>query len=115
MRHYYRSSHQRYSMKKGVLRNFAKFTGKHLCQSPFLIKLQASYRNQSIDLQIKSIDWFLYEACNFIKKDTLAQMLSCEFCEISKNTFFTEQLWTTASVISTKNTIWAGYAERNIK
>ena len=28
------------------------------------------------------------EAFNFIKKDTLAQMFSCEFCEISKNTFF---------------------------
>ena len=27
--------------KKGVLRNFAKFTGKHLCQRPFLVKLQA--------------------------------------------------------------------------
>ena len=33
----------------------------------FLIKLQAS--------------------CNFIKKETLAQVFSCEFCEISKNTF----------------------------
>ena len=28
-----KSSHQRYSMKKGVLRNFTKFIGKHLCQS----------------------------------------------------------------------------------
>ena len=27
------------------------------------------------------------EACNFIKKETLAQMFSCGFCEISKNTF----------------------------
>ena len=27
-----RSSHQRCSVKKGVFRNFAKFTGKHLCQ-----------------------------------------------------------------------------------
>ena len=27
------------------------------------------------------------EACNFIKKETLAQVFSCEFCEISKNTF----------------------------
>ena len=27
-----RSSHQRGSMKNGVLRNFAKFIGKHLCQ-----------------------------------------------------------------------------------
>ena len=24
-------------------------------------------------------------------------MFSCEFCEIFKNTFFTEHLWTTAS------------------
>ena len=27
------------------------------------------------------------EACNFIKKETLAQVLSCEFCEISKKMF----------------------------
>ena len=28
------------------------------------------------------------EACNFIKKETLAQVSSCEFCEIYKNTFY---------------------------
>ena len=33
------------------------------------------------------------QACNFIKKKTLAQVFSCEFCEISKNTYFIEQLW----------------------
>ena len=32
-----------------------------------------------------------------IKKDTLTQVFSCEFCEISKNTFFSEHLWATAS------------------
>ena len=32
---WFRSSHQRRSIKKGVLKNFAKFTGKHLCQSLF--------------------------------------------------------------------------------
>ena len=37
------------------------------------------------------------EACNYIKKETLAQVFCCEFCEISKNTFFVEHLWTTAS------------------
>ena len=26
-------------------------------------------------------------ACNFIKKETLVQVFSCEFCEISKSTF----------------------------
>ena len=54
--------------KKGVLRNFAKFTGKHLCQSLFLIKSQA---------------W----AYNFIKSEALAQVFSFESCKISKNTF----------------------------
>ena len=29
---------------------------------------------------------------NLLKKETLVQLFSCEFCEISKNTFFTEHL-----------------------
>ena len=37
------------------------------------------------------------EACNFIEKETLAQVFSQKFCEISKNNFSTEHLWTTAS------------------
>ena len=45
----YRSSHQRCSVKKGVLKNFANFTGKHPCWSLFLIKLQAfSQRDSSV-------------------------------------------------------------------
>ena len=40
----------------------------------FLIKLQA-------------------KACKFIKKETLTQMFSWEFCEIFKNSLFTEHLW----------------------
>ena len=38
---FFRSSHWRCSVRKGVLRNFSEFSGKHLCQSLFLIKLQA--------------------------------------------------------------------------
>ena len=34
-----RSTHWRYSVKKGVLKTFAKFSGKHFCQSN--IKFQA--------------------------------------------------------------------------
>ena len=49
---------------------------KHLCQSLFFDKV-AGLRP---------------EACMFIKKETLAQVFSCKFCEISENTFFTEQL-----------------------
>ena len=66
--------------KKGALRNFAKFTGKHLCQSHFLIKLQA---------------------CNFIKKETLPQVFSCEYCEIFRAPFLTEHLrWLLLKVLS---------------
>ena len=35
---------------------------------------------------------------NTCARDDLTQMFSCEFCEISKNIFFTEQLRATASV-----------------
>ena len=38
-----------------------------------------------------------FQACNFIEKKTLAQVFSCEFFEISKSIFFTEQLWMTVS------------------
>ena len=34
-----RSSHRWCSVKNGVLRNFAKFTGKHLCQGLFFNKV----------------------------------------------------------------------------
>ena len=37
------------------------------------------------------------QTCNFIKKETVAQVFFCEPCKISKNTFFKEHLWTTAS------------------
>ena len=40
----YRSSHRRCSVRKGVLRTFAKFAGKHLCQSLFFNKV-AGLRN----------------------------------------------------------------------
>ena len=52
-----RSSRPVLFCKKGIIKNIAKFTGKHLCQS-LLIKIK-----------------------------TLAQVLSCKFCGISKNTF----------------------------
>ena len=54
--------------KDGVLKTFSNFTGKHLCQSLFLIKLQA-------------------EAYNFIKKETLTKVFSFEFWGIFTNTF----------------------------
>ena len=39
-------------------------------------------------------------------KVTLAQVFSYEFCKISKNTFFTEHLWATASKATIKSSSW---------
>ena len=58
MRHYYRSSHQRCSMKKGVLRNFAKITGKHLCQSLFFDRV-AGLRPATLLKRDSATDVFL--------------------------------------------------------
>ena len=37
----HKSSHWRCSVKEGIYKSFVNFTGKHLCPSLFLIKLQA--------------------------------------------------------------------------
>ena len=43
-------------------------------------------------------DNYTASACNFIKKETLAQVFSCEFCLIFKDTFFTKYPRATTSV-----------------
>ena len=58
-----RSSHQRCSLGKGVLRNFAKFTGKHLCQSFFFNKV-AGLRHATL---LKKRLWHRCFPVNFVK------------------------------------------------
>ena len=63
--------------KKMFLENSQNLQKNTSGRVSFLIKLQACRVSFLIKLQ----------ACNFIKKETLAQVFSYEFCEISKNTF----------------------------
>ena len=64
----YCSSHRSCSVRK-VFLEISQNSLKNTCaRASFLIKLQS-------------------DACNYIKKEALALLLSCEFCEISKNTF----------------------------
>ena len=51
------------------------------------------------------------QACNFIKKEALAQVFSCEFCGIFKNTFVKEQLRTTASYSSNLSKLASNFLE----
>ena len=67
-----RNSHHRCSVRKIFLENLQNSQENTCARVSFLIKLQAF---------------------RFIRKQTLAQVFSCEFCEFSKNTFFTEHLW----------------------
>ena len=72
------STYQRCSIKKGILKNFTKLTGNHVCLSLIFNKV-AGHRPATL-----------------FKKETLLQVFSWEFCEIFKSTFIAEQLWTTA-------------------
>ena len=60
----FRNSHHRCSVKKVVLKNFAKFTGKHLCLSLLFNKV-----------------------AGLIKKEALLQLFSFEFCETLRTPF----------------------------
>ena len=64
--------------EESLIRNFAKFEGKHLCESLFF--------NKVVGLSPATL-----------LKVTLAQVFFYQFCNISKNNFFTEHLWATAS------------------
>ena len=56
--------------KKGVFKNIVTFTEKDLYHRLF-------FKN----------------SLNLIKKQSLVQVFSYQFCEICKNTFFIEHLW----------------------
>ena len=50
-------------------------------------------KNTHIYIYIYNLNFFVNiilpnKSCNFIEKETQAQVFSCEFCEISKNVFF---------------------------
>ena len=71
-----RSSHQRCSLKKAVLKNFAIFKGNTLVGVSF---------NKVLGLKT----W------NFVKEKTLPQVFSSEYCLTFKNTYFEQ--WKAAS------------------
>ena len=115
-----KSSRSEVFCKNGVLKNFAKFTGKHLCQGLFFNKV-AGLRTATL---LKKRLWHRCFPVNFVKflrtpfiiehlwwllltcagvsfeyeiTETPAQVFSCEFCKIFKNRYFVEHLGTHAS------------------
>ena len=70
----FRSSLPKLFCKKGVLENFKKFTGKHLCRSSLLNKVAG------------------LSPAILLKKETPAQVFSCEFSKKFWNTFSIQHL-----------------------
>ena len=68
----YRGSPSQMLFKIDVLKNVVNFTGKHLCWSLFLIKLQG---------------------CNFIKRKLQHRCFPVKFAKFLSTPFFTEHLW----------------------
>ena len=86
-----------------VLKKFANFTGKHLCQSCMPSELQLYLKRTPTQVfsseicevfnnnllsrtsPVDTSDSFRFPACNFIKTETPAMMFSCEFCKLFKN------------------------------
>ena len=113
----YKKSHRRCSVKKAALKNFAKFTEKHFSFSitclffnkvavAFFIKLMlinieavvqtCSVKKVFLKILLNSQE----NTCarlSFLR--TPAQVLFCEICKVFKNTFFTEHVWKTVSIL----------------
>ena len=62
----------------------------------FLVSFEYPIANRSSGVSMliddKKTNHVRPEACNSIKKETLAQVFSCEFCEIFKITFFLKNI-----------------------
>ena len=79
-----RNSHQRCSIKKGVLKNFIKFTGKHLCQSFFFNKV-SGLRTAAL---LKKMLWhrcFPVNFAKFLRTPFYRTLLDVCFCNLFSN------------------------------
>ena len=71
----FKSNHRRFSMKKGVPRNFTKFIGTHQCQSLFF--------NKVAGLRLASL----------LTKRLWHRCIPVSFLKFLRTTFFIERLW----------------------
>ena len=116
-----RSSHQRCSIRKGVLRNYAKFTRKQLYQGlffnkftglrpPILLKKRPGMgpRRHTTLFQRR------YNVVSTLKQRRVSNgVFSCECCEISESTFCIEHLQTAASAVVVVNDLMENYTLSN--
>ena len=89
-----KSSHRRCSLRKAVGKNFAIFSGKHLCWNLFWDETEVK-KLQTVRPVI------------LLKRDSNRE-LSCEYCDISNNNYFAEHLPAAASENKKKSFLGKG-------
>ena len=82
----------RKSLTHHFFTNSEAATGYVLWEKVFLEISQNSQENTCVRDFFKKVATLLKRPATFLKNCLLVQMFSCEFCEISKNTFFAEHL-----------------------
>ena len=105
-----RSSHQRCSIEKAVLKNFAIFTGKHLCWSLLLIDLRALRPAAFLKRDSNTGKHLCWSP--FLRKLQVlkpANLLKGEYCKIFKNTILvkiSEQLLLQFLLLTVNISFW---------
>ena len=103
-----RNNHQRCSMKKGIVRNFGKCAGKHLCQSFFFNK----FAGLRLPTLLKKRLWHRRYLVNFVKllRTPFLQNTSRLLLLNAKNSLIKSTPW--KKILLTKKTV---YISNNIR
>ena len=91
----FKSGHQRCSVKKVFLKNFANFTGKHLCWSLFLNKVAGYQACNFIKKRLQDC-YFLWNLLNFLRTPILkniCERLFCSFFLMALCSLFTSYIY----------------------
>ena len=89
---YCRSSHQRCSIEKGVLRNFTKFTGERLCQSLFFNKVAGLHPWKRQKTRFSDV----FRKCSpatLLKTRFWYRCFPVNFVKFLRTSFFIEHFW----------------------
>ena len=101
-----RSSHPEVFCKK-VISEISQNSQQNTCDRvSFLVKLEACARVSFLKLQASGLQPY--------EKETLAQVFSCEFCEISKNTFSYRAPSVEKKKKKKKNCVLLGYKSEKV-
>ena len=66
---------------------FVKSSRQRCSVKKVFLEISQNSQKNTAEADHITLNFLKAVACNFIKKETLAQVFPCEFCEISKNTF----------------------------